>query len=84
MCTIAINIPEEVLFDMHMSKEAASQFARRTVALGLYAQNGVSIGYCAQIAGMTEEDFIQYLSQNKQSIFHFDDESEFMEELSNA
>ncbi|MBQ6325024.1 MAG: UPF0175 family protein, partial [Clostridia bacterium] len=47
-------------------------------------QNGVSIGYCAQIAGMTEEDFIKYLGENHVSIFHFDDEAEFLEEMKNA
>ena len=44
-----------------LSREQANQFARRYVALGFYKQNGVSIGYCSQIAGMTEEEFIKYL-----------------------
>jgi len=84
MCQIAINIPEAVLYDTHMTPEDANRFARRAVALGYYSQSGVSIGYCAQIAGMTEEDFIQYLGENNVSIFHFDDEAEFLEELDNA
>lgn len=67
-----------------MSQEEANQFARRAVALGYYTQSGVSIGYCAQIAGMSEEEFIKYLSQNKISIFRFDGKEEFMEELENA
>ena len=44
----------------------------------------VSIGYCAQIAEMTEEDFIKFLGQNKVSIFQFDDTKEFLEEMNNA
>ncbi|MDO4339070.1 MAG: UPF0175 family protein [Eubacteriales bacterium] len=67
-----------------MTPEDANRFARRAVALGYYSQSGVSIGYCAQIAGMTEEDFIQYLGENNVSIFHFDDEAEFLDELDNA
>lgn len=55
MCQIAINIPDEVLFDTKMNMEEANKFVRCAVALGYYAQNGVSIGYCAQIAGMAEE-----------------------------
>lgn len=47
MCQVAINIPNEVLFDTKMSQEEANQFARCAVALGYYTQNGVSIGYCA-------------------------------------
>lgn len=84
MCQIAVSIPEEVLFDTKMSREEAGQFARRAVALGYYTQSGVSIGYCAQIAGMTEEEFIRYLGQNGISIFHFENKEEFLEELGNA
>lgn len=84
MCQIAINIPNEVLFDTKMNEEEANQFARRAVALGYYTQSGVSIGYCAQIAGMTEEEFIKYLGKNQVSIFRFDNREEFLEEISNA
>lgn len=84
MCQIAINIPEEVLYDTKMNREEAKQFARYAVALGYYTQSGVSIGYCAQIAGVTEEEFIKYLGKNHVSIFHFDSEEEFLEELNNA
>ena len=56
MCQIAINIPEEVLFDAKMSHEQARQFVRQLTALGYYTKNGISIGYCSQIAGMTEEE----------------------------
>lgn len=84
MCQVAIDIPNEVLFDTKMSQEEANQFARRAVALGYYTQNGVSIGYCAQIAEMSEEEFIRYLGRNNVSIFRFDDKEEFLEELKNA
>ena len=81
MCQIAFSIPDEVLFDTKMNYEQARQFARRAVALGYYTQSGVSIGYCSQIAGMTEEEFIKYLGENHISIFQFDDGNEFLEEL---
>ncbi len=84
MCQIAINIPDEVLFDTKMNREEANRFAKRAVALGYYTQRGVSIGYCAQIAGMSEEEFIKYLGQNHISIFKYDDENEFLEELENS
>lgn len=84
MCQLAINIPDAVLYDTRMSKEEACDFARRAVALGYYTQSGVSIGYCAQIAGMSEEDFIRYLGKNHISIFRFDDEEEFLKEMNNA
>lgn len=84
MCQIAFSIPDEVLFDTNMSHEQANQFARQVVALSYYTQNKVSIGYCSQIAGMTEEDFIEFLGKNNISIFNFDNEADFLEELSNA
>ena len=84
MCQIAINIPNEVLYDTRMNLEETSQFGRCAVALGYYTQSGVSIGYCAQIAGLSKEEFIKYLGKNNISIFHFDSKEEFLEELNNA
>lgn len=84
MCQIAISVPEEVLYDTRMNREEAKQFARCAVALGYYTQRGVSIGYCAQIAGIPEEDFIKYLGKNHVSIFQYDNEEEFLEELENT
>ena len=84
MCQIVLSIPGEVLYDTKMNKEQANQFARQAVALGYYTQSGVSIGYCSQIAGMTEKEFIKYLGRNHISVFRFDNEKEFLEELNNA
>ena len=84
MCQIALNIPEEVLYDIRMSKISAEEEIRKIVALKFYTAYGVSLGYCAQIANMDKEDFIHYLSANNVSIFHFDDKEEFIEELNNA
>ena len=84
MGQVSIDIPEAVLYDTRMSQEEACKFAKRAVALGYYSQSGVSIGYCAQIAEMTEEEFIRYLGKNHISIFQFDNEKEFLEELENA
>lgn len=84
MCQISIQIPDAVLYDTHMNQKQAADFARRLVAIGYYIHNHVSVGYCAQIAEMSEEDFIKYMSNYRTSIFNFDDEQEFLEELKNA
>ena len=84
MCQIAIDIPNEVLFDTRMSRQEANSFAKKAVALCYYVQNGVSLGYCAQIADMSKESFVRYLGEHNISIFHYDDEEEFQEELNNA
>ena len=84
MCQVVFEIPDEVLYDNKMSRRDALDFARRATALQFYATKGVSLGYCAQIAGMDKEDFIYFLGQNGVSIFHFDGEAEFVEEMGNA
>lgn len=84
MCQISIQIPDAVLYDTHMNQKQAADFARRLVAIGYYIHNHVSVGYCAQIAEMSEEEFIKYMGNYRASIFNFDDEQEFLEELKNA
>ena len=84
MGRITIHIPDEVLCDTEMTEEEATDFVSKTVAMRLYDQNKVSLGYCAQIAGMTEAEFLAYLGQNHISPFQFGDEAEFTDELSQA
>ena len=84
MCQVLIDIPNEVLYDTHMDRGAAASFAKRMVALGYYTHNNISIGYCAKIAGMTEEEFILFLGQNHVSIFNFADEAELLKDVANA
>ena len=84
MMSISVNIHDGVLYDTKMTHDLAEAYARKAVALSYYTKNGVSLGYCAEIAGMTKTDFIKYLGENGVSIFHFDDEAEFLEELNNA
>ena len=84
MCQVTVNVPNEVLYDTHMSTAEATAFARKMVALGYYIHNNVSIGYCAEIAGLTEEEFMIVLGQNKNDIFHFQDDEELLRDVSNA
>lgn len=84
MYQVAVNIPEDVLFDKKMNFQDAEKFIRRVVAAEYFKNHGVSIGYCAEIAGMTEENFLKFLGENKISIFKFDDEQEFLNEAANA
>ena len=83
MCQISVAIPEAVLYDTRMSQEEAALFSKRAVAMEYYKQ-GVSLGYCAQIADMAEEDFLRYLGEHQISVFQFDDEAEFLSEAQNA
>ena len=54
MCQISFSIPDEVLYDTKMNNSEANVFAREAVALSYYTKAGVSLGYCAEIAGMNK------------------------------
>ena len=84
MCQIAVKIPEAVLFDTKMNFQEAEKFIRKVVAVEYFKNKGVSIGYCSEIAEITEEEFIKFLGENKISVFQFDDEQEFLSEAENA
>lgn len=84
MCQVMLEIPEEVLFDIHMNKQEADAYAKQVFALWLYTRNKVSIGYCAQVAGMPEDDFIRFLGSQGISIFRYDSEDEFLKDVANA
>jgi predicted HTH domain antitoxin len=68
MSVVSINVPEEIFLDLHEDKDAFTEYMKKMVALDLYKNKKVSLGYCASVAGMTKEEFIQYLSMNGISI----------------
>ena len=84
MCILSINIPEEILIDLHEDTNEFTDYMRKILALDLYKNRNVSLGYCASVAEMTKEEFVQYLGTNGVSIFSFESENEFLEELANA
>lgn len=84
MYQVQVDIPNEVLYDTHMKNEEAAAFARQMVALGYYTKNHVSIGYCAKIADMTEEEFLLLLGKNQIDIFRFDNKEELLRDIENA
>ncbi len=84
MYNVSVNIPDEVLYDTHLSKNRSEEFVRRAAAMFYYTKLGVSLGYCANIAEMPKTDFIRFLSENGVSIFDFDDKEELIEDIANA
>ena len=84
MFKLMVDVPEEIFIDLHESEDEFASYVKKMIALDLYKNKKVSLGYCASVAGMSKEDFIKFLGVNNISIFSFASESEFMEELSNA
>ncbi len=67
--------------DLHEDKSGFAEYMKRMLALDLYKNKKVSLGYCASVAEMTKEEFVQYLGMNGVSIFSFASENEFLEEF---
>lgn len=84
MCVVSINVPEEILLDLHEDKDDFTAYIKEMLAIDLYKNRKVSLGYCANVAEMTKEEFIQSLGRNRISIFSFNTEEDFLEELRNA
>ncbi len=84
MYDICVSIPDEILYDKHISNELAATYAKQATALFFHKKLGVSLGYCADIANMPKKDFIRFLSDNGVSIFNFESENELKEDIANA
>lgn len=84
MYNVSVPIPDEVLFDAHLSKRKSEAYVRQAAALFYYTKLGISLGYCADIADMNKTDFIKLLSENGISIFEFENEDELSEDIANA
>lgn len=84
MESVAVSVPTEVMYDTKMNLAQTQEFVNRTIAIEYYKNHGISLGYCAEIANMTKEDFLKLLGDHKISVFHFDNKEEFLDELNNA
>ena len=81
---INILIPNEILLSLHESDNELALDMKRWAALKLYEQKRLSIGQCAELSEMAEEDFIKYLSSNNVSIFPYRSYGELAEDMNNA
>ena len=84
MSKVTINVPREILLDLNINENYFSNYVKKFISLDLYKNKNISLGYCAELAEMTKEDFIIFLGENKVSIFDFENENEFLEEMRNA
>jgi len=84
MTDLNISIPSEIFLALRENEGQFASNMKRFTALNLFQNRKLSIGQCAELADMTEEDFIYFLGENKVSIFEYLDESSLLEELANA
>jgi predicted HTH domain antitoxin len=84
MTTLNISVPSEIFLTLRENEDQFVSDMKRYTALKLFQNNKLSIGQCAELAGMSEEDFIYFLGENKVSVFEYLDEAMLREELGNA
>lgn len=84
MCEVLIKIPDEILLDLHEDNKEFENYTKQMIAVELYKNKKISLGYCASVAGMTKEEFVIYLGKNNISIFSYEFENDFLEESTNA
>jgi len=70
----------EDLFDSDKSEKQE----RTNTVVDLYKTGSLSLGYCADMLGISIERFIKILGKNKISIFHFENDDDFLNDTNNA
>ena len=82
MATIEVNIalPEEVLSFACLGKEEIKEEMRRLLLLELVREGRVPYGKAAELLGIGQAEFLQYMAKHKVSPFLFTSE-ELAEEL---
>ena len=81
---IKITVPGEILLTLRENDKQLALNMKKYPAVKLYQDKRLSVGQCAELAEMTEEDFIKLLGENKVSIFDFKNAAELKEDFANA
>ena len=71
MIDISVSIPETILNTLREKNYEFANNMKKYTALKLYETNKLSLGQSAELAEMSEEDFIKFLSENNISIFSY-------------
>jgi len=81
MKMIALEIPDEILFDLKIPKERWDTELRKELALQLYRERLLSLGNARRLAGLTKLEF-HFLLGERQIPRHYDLE-EYRKDLEN-
>jgi len=79
-----VTVPQEILLTLRENEDEFILELKRTAAVRYFKEKKLSIGQCALLAEMSEENFIKYLSEQGISIFSFEDDDEILEDIKNA
>lgn len=80
----SVTVPQEILLTLRENEDEFILELKRTAAVRYFKEKKLSIGQCALLSEMSEENFIKYLSKQGVSIFSFEDDDEILEDIKNA
>lgn len=63
MSIVTINVPKEVIFSLYDSESEFADYVKITVAKDLYKNRKVLLTYCAEIAEMSEQEFVKCMEE---------------------
>ena len=73
--SVSIQIPENILLSSRHTNEEFTREAKRAIALKFYADEKLSLGQAAELAGFTKFEFMKYLGDSNISIFRYSDDN---------
>ena len=76
LMTLNISIPDSVVLS---TRQSAAQFeaeAKMAIAIKFYRDEKLSLGQSAELAGLTEFEFLKLLSKYGISVFRFEEDEE--------
>ena len=76
-----VEIPEEILASLKTSEDELIKEMKLALAVKYYKEKKLSVGQAAELAEMSEEDFIRYLGEEEISIFRYDDLEKLEEDI---
>lgn len=63
MNVVSINVPKEVIFSLFDSESEFADYVKMTIAKDLYKNRNVSLEHCAEVANMSEQEFVRCLEE---------------------
>ena len=63
MGIVTINVPKEVIFSLYDSESEFADYVKITVAKNLYKNRKVPLTCCAEIADMSEQEFVKCMEE---------------------
>jgi len=71
-----ISIPDSVILSTRQTTYQFEAEAKKAIALKFYADEKLSVGQAAELANLTEPEFLKLMGQNNISLFRFEDDED--------